>query len=241
MKLIVAENYEELSQKAAELIMQQVNEKKNSVLGLATGSTPVGAYKKLIEFYQQGKVDFSGISTINLDEYKGLKPDNDQSYRYFMNHNLFDHVNIRKECTNVPDGTEQDSKKACMNYDSLIEKSGGIDLQLLGLGHNGHIGFNEPDKVFSKGTHCVKLTESTINANSIYFPTMKDVPKEAYTMGIGSIMSAEKILIIVSGKSKAPIIRKILTGDILPEIPASALLLHRNCTMIVDRDAYSEM
>lgn len=241
MKVIVAKNYDELSQKAAEIIAQQMKEKKNSVLGLATGSTPIGTYEKLVEFYQNGQIDFSQITTVNLDEYKGLTPDNDQSYRYFMNDHLFSKVNVKMDQTNVPDGTEKDSDKACRDYDCIINATGGIDLQLLGLGHNGHIGFNEPDTVFSKGTHCVKLTESTINANSIFFPTIDDVPKEAYTMGIGSIMSAAKVLIVVSGKSKAPIIKKILTGDITPNVPASALMLHRDCTMIVDEDAYSEM
>lgn len=241
MKLIVTENYEELSKKAAEIIAGQMKEKSNSVLGLATGSTPVGTYKELVAMYNNGEIDFTDITTVNLDEYKGLDPKNDQSYRYFMQTNLFDHVNVKPEKTFVPDGTIADSGKACSDYDKVIEATGGIDLQLLGLGHNGHIGFNEPAEYYTKGTHCVKLTESTINANSIYFASIDEVPKEAYTMGIGTIMSAAKVLIIVSGKSKAPIVKEILTGPITPKVPATALLLHRDCIMIVDKDAYSEM
>ena len=200
-----AKNYQDMSRKAANIISAQIIMKPNCVLGLATGSSPVGTYQQLIEWYKKGDLDFSQVTSINLDEYKGLGPDNDQSYRYFMNTNLFNHVNINKNHTFVPDGLEKDSDKACSEYNHIITREGGIDLQLLGLGHNGHIGFNEPGAAFEKETHCVDLTESTIEANKRFFDSEESVPKQAYTMGIKSIMQAKKILVIVSGESKAEI------------------------------------
>ena len=241
MRVYSTKNYEEMSKKAAHIIASQVILNPECVLGLATGSTPVGTYKNLIEWYNDGDLDFSQITSCNLDEYRGLSGDNDQSYRYFMNHNLFDHVNIRKECTFVPDGLEADSKKACETYDKLIADLGGVDLQLLGLGHNGHIGFNEPADAFTKGTNCVDLTESTIQANKRFFENEADVPRQAYTMGIGTIMSAKKILVVVSGEDKAEILNKVINGPITPQVPASILQLHPDVTIVADEAALSKV
>ena len=203
MRIYVGEDYKGMSRKAANIISAQIILKPDSVMGLATGSTPIGIYDQLVKWYEKGDLDFSSVVSINLDEYKGLSGDNDQSYRYFMNKHLFDRINIKKENTYVPNGLEPDSKKACQEYNDIIEKFGGIDMQLLGLGHNGHIGFNEPGEAFEKETHCVDLTKSTIEANKRFFEREEDVPKQAYTMGIKSIMQAKKIIIVVSGKDKA--------------------------------------
>lgn len=240
MKIYKSKNYEEMSKKAAHIIASQVILNPDCVLGLATGSTPVGTYKNLIEWYNNGDLDFSQITSCNLDEYRGLSGEHDQSYRYFMNHNLFDHVNIRKECTYVPDGLEEDSDKAARDYDQIIADQGGIDLQLLGLGHNGHIGFNEPADEFPKGTHVVDLTESTIQANKRFFASEADVPRQAYTMGIGTIMSAKKILVVVSGEDKAEILNKVINGPITPQVPASILQLHPDVTIVADEAALSK-
>jgi glucosamine-6-phosphate deaminase len=239
MILYKASDYEDLSRRAANLIFSQITLKPNSILGLATGSSPIGTYKKLIELYQKGDLDFSKVTSINLDEYKGLAPDNDQSYRYFMNKNLFEHINIDLSSTFVPNGLEPDSKKACEDYNKIISSSGGIDLQLLGLGRNGHIGFNEPATFFPKETHCVDLTESTIEANKRFFASEEDVPRQAYTMGIKNIMDAKKILIIVSGKEKAEILKEVISGPITPKVPASILQLHKDVTIIADTAATS--
>ena len=184
---------------------------------------------------------FSEVKTVNLDEYKGLTKDNDQSYYYFMHHHLFDRVNINLDNTNVPDGTEPDSDKECARYEELIRSMGGVDIQLLGIGHNGHIGFNEPDSVFAKTTHCVDLTESTIEANKRFFASADDVPRQAYTMGIGTIMKAKKILLIVSGEDKAEILAKAFYGPITPEVPASILQLHDDVILVADKAAMSKM
>ena len=207
MVIYKAKDYQDMSRKAANIISAQIIMKPNCVLGLATGSSPVGTYKQLIEWYKKGDLDFSQVTSVNLDEYKGLSPENDQSYRYFMNTNLFDHVNIDKTRTFVPNGLEADSDKACSEYNEIIRKQGGVDLQLLGLGHNGHIGFNEPGAAFEKETHCVDLTESTIEANKRFFESEDDVPRQAYTMGIKNIMQAKKILVVVSGEDKAAILK----------------------------------
>lgn len=241
MKIYSTKNYDEMSNKAAHIIASQVILNPDCVLGLATGSTPVGTYKKLIEWYNNGDLDFSQITSCNLDEYRGLSGDHDQSYRYFMNKNLFDHVNIRKECTYVPDGLEADSDKAASDYDKIIADQGGVDLQLLGLGHNGHIGFNEPADEFPKGTHVVDLTESTIQANKRFFASEADVPRQAYTMGIGTIMSAKKILVVVSGEDKAEILNKVINGPITPQVPASILQLHPDVTIVADEAALSKV
>lgn len=237
MNIYKVKDYAELSSKAASIIASQLILKPDCVLGLATGSSPVGTYKKLIEWYQKGLVDFSKVTSVNLDEYKGLSADNDQSYRYFMNTNLFDHVNIDKEKTYVPNGLEPDSRKACDQYNAIIERAGGIDLQLLGLGHNGHIGFNEPADHFPAVTHCVDLTESTIEANKRFFASEADVPRQAYTMGIQNIMSARRILVIVSGADKAEILKKVVNGPITPQVPASVLQLHGDATIVADEAA----
>lgn len=241
MKVYKTKNYDEMSKKAAHIIASQVILHPDCVLGLATGSTPVGTYKNLVEWYNNGDLDFSQITSCNLDEYKGLSGDNDQSYRYFMNHNLFDHVNIRKKFTFVPDGLEPDSDKACSSYDKIIADLGGVDLQLLGLGHNGHIGFNEPADVFPKGTHCVDLAESTIQANKRFFENEEDVPRQAYTMGIGTIMSAKKILVVVSGEDKAEILNQVINGPITSKVPASILQLHPDVTIVADEAALSKV
>ena len=241
MKIYRTKDYDAMSLKAANIIAAQIVLKPDCVLGLATGSTPVGAYKNLVEWYENGTLDFSTLSSCNLDEYRGLSPENDQSYRYFMNKNLFDHVNIRKDHTFVPDGQEPDSQKACDRYEEIIREQGGIDLQLLGLGHNGHIGFNEPAADFPKTTHCVDLTESTIQANKRFFEKESDVPRQAYTMGIGTIMNAKKILVVVSGADKAEILNKVVNGPVTPEVPASILQLHPDVTIVADEAALSKM
>ncbi len=240
-KLIKAKDYDDMSKKAANIIASQVILKNDSVLGLATGSTPIGTYKLLVEKYENGDLDFSSIKTVNLDEYVGLGKESDQSYRYFMNDNLFNHVNIKIENTNVPDGLQEDSDKECERYHKVIESMGGVDLQLLGIGNNGHIGFNEPDEIFSFKTHKVELTESTIKANSRLFKDINEVPRYAYTMGVGEIMSAKSVLILASGKAKAPIIKELLTGDVKPSVPASILKFHPNCILIADEEALSEL
>ena len=237
MVIYKAKNYQDLSRKAANIISAQIIMKPDCVLGLATGSSPIGTYKQLIEWYNKGDLDFAKVTTINLDEYKGLDPDNDQSYRYFMNTNLFDHVNIDKARTYVPNGLEEDSEKACADYNEIIRSVGGIDMQLLGIGGNGHIGFNEPGAAFEKETHCVDLTESTIKANARFFETMDDVPKQAYTMGIKNIMTAKKILLVATGEAKAEALYKSLYGPITPNVPASILQLHPDVTVVADEGA----
>ena len=241
MRIIVTKDYEDMSKKAAAIIAAQVAEKPDCVLGLATGSTPIGTYKNLVEWYENGSLDFSQVRTVNLDEYRGLPRDNDQSYYYFMHDNLFNHVNIDEANTNVPDGTNPDADAECARYEALIASYGGQDLQLLGLGHNGHIGFNEPADAFDKTTHCVDLTESTIEANKRFFASADDVPRQAYTMGIGTIMQAKKILIIVSGEDKADILKEVLYGPITPEVPASILQLHNDVTIVADEAALSKI
>ena len=201
----------------------------------------IGTYRQLIEWYEKGDLDFAHVTSVNLDEYKGLSGDNDQSYRYFMNHNFFSHINIPMERTFVPNGLEKDSDAACAAYNEIIRSCGGIDLQLLGLGHNGHIGFNEPGEAFEKETHCVDLTESTIEANKRFFEKEEDVPRQAYTMGIKNIMQARKILLVVSGEDKADILAQVLEGPITPQVPASILQLHNDVTVVADEAALSKL
>ncbi len=232
MKFIKAESYEALSRAAAEIIAAQVVEKKNSVLGLATGSSPLGTYACLCEMCEAGEVDFSAVTSVNLDEYVGLGAENKQSYRYFMDKNLFARINIRPENTFVPNGCAADLVREAAEYDALTERLGGTDLQLLGIGLDGHIGFNEPDDVFIKETHVTELDKSTIEANARFFARREDVPTKAITMGMGAIMRAKKILLIANGKKKWGILEKALYGEITPRVPASILQLHPDVTVI---------
>lgn len=241
MKLYRAKDYKEMSRKAANIISSLVILKPDCVLGLATGSTPIGTYEQLVEGYKNGDLDFSRVRSANLDEYKGLPRDNDQSYYYFMYNNLFKHVNINLENTNIPNGMEPDAEKECLRYEAALDCLNGVDLQLLGLGHNGHIGFNEPAEDFAKITHCVDLTASTIEANKRFFEKEEDVPRQAYTMGIGTIMKAKKILLIVSGEDKADILYRSLCGPVTPHVPASILQLHNDVTVVADEGALSKM
>lgn len=239
MRIICAKDYKEMSEMAADIIGAQVLLKPDAVLGLATGSTPIGTYEELVRRYEAGRLDFGKIKTVNLDEYRGLTRDNDQSYYYFMHSHLFDHININKNNTKVPDGMEPDALKAGQDYENVIKNYGGIDLQLLGLGNNGHIGFNEPGDEFIDKTHVVDLTESTIEANKRFFASIDDVPKQAYTMGIGSIMRAKRVLMVVNGKGKAEIVKEAFFGPITPKVPASILQLHNDFILIGDVEALS--
>ena len=232
MKFITVDTYERLSRQAANIISAQVILKPDSVIGLATGSSPLGTYKQLIEWYEKGDIDFSKVTSVNLDEYVGLDGTNDQIYRYFMNKNFFEHINIDINNTFVPNGCAVDLAGEGKRYDEYIAELGGIDLQLLGVGLDGHIGFNEPDKYFVKSTHVVDLHESTIKANSRFFASEDEVPKKAITMGMVSIMQAKKILLIASGKEKRDILEKAFYGPITPEIPASILQLHPDIIVI---------
>ncbi len=239
MNIIRAKDYQDMSRKAANIISAQIIMKPDCVLGLATGSTPVGTYRQLIEWYEKGDLDFSRVSTVNLDEYRGLTHIDPQSYYYFMQENLFDHVNIDKAATHVPDGTNPDAADACAKHEQIIKSLGGIDLQLLGLGNNGHIGFNEPGAAFEKETHLVDLAESTIRANARFFASIDEVPKQAYTMGIRTIMQAKKILVVVSGEGKADIVSRAFFGPVTPEVPASILQMHPDVTVVCDEAALS--
>ena len=241
MKIYKAKDYKDMSRKAANIISAQVIMKPNCVLGLATGSTPIGTYDQLVEWYNKGDLDFSEVTTVNLDEYKGLPRTNDQSYYYFMHQHLFDRVNIDPERTNVPNGMEPDAEKECGRYEELIRSLGGVDLQLLGLGHNGHIGFNEPGEAFEKETHCVDLAGRTIETNKRFFASADDVPKQAYTMGIKTIMQAKKILIVVNGENKADIVERAFFGPVTPEVPASILQLHNDVTLVGDEEALAKI
>lgn len=241
MKIVIADDYDHMSRLAADLIEECIRTVEAPVLGLATGSTPIGTYERLVADCDAGKVDFSNATTFNLDEYAGLEPTDPQSYRYFMDDHLFDHVNIRKERTHVPAGKTDDAQAMCAQYEVDIAGAGGIDLQLLGLGHNGHIGFNEPSDEFPVGTHVVDLTESTINANSRLFDSADDVPRQAYTMGIGTIMGARRIVVVASGSDKADIVARAFTGPVEPRVPASVLQLHPDVTVICDVSAAAKI
>lgn len=241
MRIYREKDYNTMSRQAANIISAQVILKPNCVLGLATGLTPIGIYKQLIDWYNKGDLDFSKVKTVNLDEYKGLDGKHPQSYRYFMDMNLFNHINIDKTNTNIPNGMAADDEVECARYNQLIHELGGIDLQLLGIGHNGHIGFNEPNDEFDKETHCVALKQSTIDANSKLFDSPNEVPRYAYTIGIQNIMRAKIIVIVASGEDKAEIIKKAFTGPITPEVPASILQLHENVILVADEAALSKM
>ena len=239
MRIIRTKDYEDMSRRAAAIIVAQVVLKPDCVLGLATGGTPVGIYKNLVNWYQGGDLDFSEVTSVNLDEYRGLPREHKESYWSFMHRNLFDYVNMNPNHINLPDGMNMDADAECARYDRVIESVGGIDLQLLGIGHDGHIGFNEPSNAFDLGTHCVKLTDETIDANQRFFNNREEVPREAYTMGTRTIMQARKILMVVSGKDKAEIIKKAFYGPVTPEVPASILQMHPDFTLVADEDALS--
>ena len=239
MKVYIGKNYEEMSRIAANVLSAQVMMKPDCVLGLATGSTPIGTYKVLIERCAQGDLDFSQVKSINLDEYVGLSGEHDQSYRYFMNNNLFNHINIDKANTNVPNGLAEDVDAECARYNYVINTLGPIDIQVLGMGHNGHIGFNEPDDHFPLETHKVDLAQSTIDANARFFASADEVPRQALTMGIKTIMQAKKVLVVVSGKDKAEIVKKAFTGPVTPQVPASILQMHSDVILVADEAAAS--
>lgn len=239
MQIYKANNYYQMSCKAANIIASQIILEPESVLGLATGSSPEGIYNQLINKYLKGDLDFSEVRTVNLDEYKGLDKENQQSYHYYMTNKLFKYINIQEGNYHLPDGMAEDSKRECERYDNWIKELGYVDLQLLGLGLNGHIGFNEPSESFSKGIHLVKLKESTIEENSRFFERYEDVPRFAYTMGIKNVMEAKKILLIANGNKKAEILKKAIYGEITPEVPASILQLHNDVTIIADGEALS--
>ena len=240
MKIIRAKDYADMSRKAANIISAQVIMKPNCVLGLATGGTPVGAYAQLVDWYNKGDIDFSEVTTVNLDEYRGLPKEHPQSYWYFMNENLFSKVNIDPAKTNLPDGTNLDTAAECARYNGIIHKLGGIDLQLLGIGPNGHIGFNEPGEAFELETHCVDLAPTTIEANKRFFAGNEAlVPKQAYTMGIKTIMQARKVLVVANGKAKAQAVKDAVTGPVTPACPGSILQLHPDCILVADEEALS--
>jgi glucosamine-6-phosphate deaminase len=241
MKIIRTRDYQDMSRKSANIISAQVILKPDSVLGLATGSSPIGTYEKLVEWCNKGDIDFSNAKTVNLDEYIGLSKDNPCSYYYFMYENLFKHININLKNTHIPDGTQMNTELECKRYDKQLAEVGQVDLQLLGIGNNGHIGFNEPSDIFRKSTFCVKLAQSTIDANARFFNSIEDIPRYAYTMGIGSIMSAKKILLVVHGEGKADILREAIEGPITPLVPASVLQLHNDVTIVADEEALSKL
>lgn len=241
MKIIKAKNYNDMSRKVANIISAQVIMKPNCVLGLATGGSPLGVYKKLIEWYQKDDLDFTEVTTINLDEYRGLPNNHKQSYRYYMQENLFKHINIHPDRTHIPDGHNPNADEVCSQYEDIIGSAGGIDLQLLGLGMDGHIGFNEPGVAFELKTHLVELSDSTIEANSRFFDSIDEVPKQAYTMGIKSIMQARKVLMLVSGEHKADIVYQAFRGAVIPNVPASILQMHPDFTLVGDEAALSKL
>ena len=239
MRIIVVDNYEEMSKKAARMIASQVMLKPDSVLGLATGDTPLGMYKELVKLFDNEEVDFNEVRTFNLDEYYGLNKENPQSYYNYMINNLFNHININRENINVPSGMAKDIDTVCIEYEKKIKEVGGIDMQVLGIGGNGHIGFNEPDVNFEAETHLVNLDEQTIKANSRFFDSIEDVPVKAISMGIKTIMNSKKIILLASGINKAEVIQKAVKGKINPNVPASILQLHNDVTIIIDREAAS--
>ena len=237
-RVIVAKNPEQVGKFTADKFEEEIQRKPSCVIGLATGSTPLPLYRELIAREKAGLIDFSKVRSANLDEYKGLAPTHEQSYRKFMQDNLLDHISIKPENTIVPLGLAEDVDAMCKAYEEKIEEWGGVDLQLLGIGHDGHIGFNEPDDNFPTMTHEVKLTEMTINANKRFFNSVDEVPKAAFTMGIGTIMSAKKIVMMVTGADKKEILKKTFWGPVDPKVPASILQFHPDVTLICDEDAY---
>lgn len=241
IRIYVVESYEEMSRQAANIVASQVLLNPTSVLGLATGGTPVGMYEELVKKHKEGTLNFSEVTTFNLDEYYPISGDNNQSYCYYMNENLFNHINVDKDNIHIPNGMAEDIETECEEYEEMIQKAGGIDLQVLGIGPNGHIGFNEPDVKFEAGTHKVKLDQHTIEANARFFDSIKDVPTEAISMGIKTIMQARKILLLANGEGKAEIVKNMILGDISPNLPASILQLHGDVTVIIDKEAAKEL
>ena len=241
MRIYECADYRAMSRQAANIISAQVIMKPECVLGLATGSTPIGVYDQLVEWYRKKDLSFLRTRSVNLDEYRGLSGTHEQSYRYFMQTHLFDRVDIRPENTNVPNGLAEDTDAECARYDKVIQDLGGIDLQLLGMGRNGHIGFNEPCDAFIMGTHLVNLTESTIEANKRFFASEEDVPRQALTMGIMHIMQAKKILVVVSGEDKADAVAKAFAGPVTPQVPASILQIHPDVVLVGDRAALAQL
>lgn len=240
IKIIYGKTAYDAGINGADVITELLKVKKNAVLGLATGSSPIGMYTELIARYNKGEISFADVKSVNLDEYVGLSADHDQSYSYFMHHNLFDHVDIKEENTNLPNGLAQDPVAECARYDAVVASMGGVDIQVLGIGNNGHIGFNEPASYFSKGTGLVDLTDSTIDANARFFATRDDVPTQALSMGVGQIMNADKVLLLAMGKGKAEILEKSLFGDVTPEVPASILQFFKGEVIVcADEDALS--
>ncbi len=239
MRVIVCDNYKEMSEAGAKIIASQLTLKPNSILGLATGSTPVGMYEELIKMNKSGEIDFSGVRTFNLDEYYPISRDNRQSYYYFMKDKLFSHINISEGNTNIPNGETDDPEKECMEYEKKIKAAGGVDIQVLGIGRNGHIGFNEPDAALNSYTHLTALTENTLNANSRFFSEDEVMPTKALTMGIATILSAKKIILLASGASKSRVVGELLNGKINTSIPATMLKTHPDVVLICDKDAYS--
>jgi len=239
MRVMIVRDYDEMSRRAAEIVKEQILKKPDTVLGLATGSTPLGMYKYLIEMHKNGEIDFSNVITFNLDEYIGLSPDHPQSYHYFMYENLFNHINIKKENIHIPNGVAEDLEEECKRYEREIRRIGRIDLQILGIGVNGHIGFNEPDESIETKTHIVTLTEETINANKRFFKSIEEVPRRAITMGLSSIMKARKIMLLASGSNKAKAIKETLKGRLTTKVPSTVLVLHPDVTIIMDKRAAS--
>lgn len=237
MDVRIVDSYDDLSEKAAEIVAAEVKQNRRAVLGLATGSTPEGMYAVLAGYHRDNKIDFSGVTTFNLDEYAGLSREHSQSYYYYMHRHFFDHVNIDPRRINIPESSSEDVVRSCREYEQKIKEAGGIDLQVLGIGVNGHIGFNEPADSLDVYTHLVELAEETIEANSRFFNSRDEVPHQALTMGMGSIMHAAKILLLASGKNKARAIQKTVSGKITTAVPASLLHMHCSCTVIVDREA----
>jgi len=237
MDVIIVKDYEEMSERAADIVLRAMREKPDLVLGLATGSTPEGLYRDLIKAHKEDGVDFSPVVSFNLDEYVGLGPDHPQSYRYFMNEKLFDHINIKPENTHVPDGMAKSLRRCCAEYENMIDEAGGIDLQVLGVGRDGHVAFNEPGTSLGSRTHVTALTRETIEDNSRFFDSPDEVPRFAVTMGIGSILDARKCLLLASGANKADAVKAAIEGPVTSAITASALQLHPDTVAIVDEAA----
>lgn len=241
MNIIIKNNYEEVSQVAADFLLNTVKDKKNAVLGLPTGSTPIGMYEKVVEEHKKGNVSFKDIKTFNLDEYVNLDRDNINSYYYFMNSNLFSHIDIDKNNIHIPNGMADDVEKECMEYEEKLQSSGSMDILFLGIGINGHIGFNEPGESFQTTTHVTHLEHNTIEANARFFDKLEDVPTTALTMGMKTILSAKKIVLIATGENKANAVNEMVNGKVTPKMPASVLQLHNDVTIIIDNLAASKL